>query len=335
LDHITSRRQFVQSLGVASLGLLTGCGLPGQASVPAHLNRLGYLSVLSAQSDAYRVEGFRQGLLEFGWAEGQNLLIDWGFAEDQPERLPDLAAELVLRSVDLIVVRGTAETRAAQQATATIPIVMMVSTDPVGSGLVTSLAHPGGNVTGGATLTWELSAKQLQLLTETAPGIAHVAVFWNGSNPALAAGWRQTQEAARALGIQADSLELREPDDVERAIEAATAQHVDALLLIGGPFTNREIARIVDFAARERLPAMYVIRPEVAAGGLMAYGPHMEDNYRRAGYYVDRILRGANPADLPIEQPKRFDLLVNLKTAQALGLTFPEEIMRQVTEVIE
>ncbi len=311
----SSRRRFVQNgLALAGLGLLAGCGITlPQAQQRARVPRLGYLA-LSAGIFAGE---FHQGLRELGYVEGQNILIEWRFAEGREERLPELAAELVRLQVDVIVTQGVEE--AARQATSTIPIVMATSADPVATGAVASLAHPGGNVTGLTAAGPELGPKRLELLKEALPGVSRVAVLWDSSDRGKAVEMRGIEAAARTLGVQVQSLEVRGPDDFEAAFEAATDGRAEALMPLRSPLIAFQRSRIVDLAAMNRLPAMYSGREFVDAGDLMSYGPNQTDSFRRAATYVDKILKGAKPADLPVERPTKFELVINLKTTQALG----------------
>jgi putative tryptophan/tyrosine transport system substrate-binding protein len=331
-----SRRQFVVGAGVSSLGLLAGCGRwPWQAQAPAKVARVGYLHMGTRTAwQTLRQDTLRQGLRELGYIEGHNLALDWRLAEGDPDRLAALAAELVRAEVDVTVAFGDVGIRALKNATSTVPIVMVLSRDPVGAGFVASLARPGGNVTGLSAIRGQLASKRLELLKETIPGAARVAVLWNPGAD-LAAEFRETEAAAQTLGLQLQSLEVRGEDDFERAFAEAIGERADALVLLADFLTTGNAERIVPLAARSRLPTMYEYREWVSTGGLMAYGPSQVDQVRRAAYYVDRILKGAKPADLPVEQPMTFDFVVNMKTARELGITFPNEIMLQVTEVIE
>jgi putative ABC transport system substrate-binding protein len=282
------------------------------------------------------VEAFRHGLREHGYVEGQTIAIEYRFAADQMDRLPALAAELVDLPVDIIVAGGgVAAGIAAKNATSTIPIVTAAGGDPVEGGLVASLARPGGNVTGVSGISHHLSAKRLELLRDAVPSISRIAVLWNAGFEGEAREWRETQVAAEALGVEAQSLEVRGANDLESAFEAATRERPNGLIVLHDGLTFTHRARIVEFAAKGRLPAMYEFREWTEAGGLMNYAPSRTDMARRAAYYVDRILKGAKPADLPIEQPMRFDFVINLRTAQALGLTLPQSILVQATELIQ
>jgi putative tryptophan/tyrosine transport system substrate-binding protein len=334
-DPVTrlSRRQLVQgSLAFAGLSLLSGCGmLPSQSQQAANIPRIGYLAFGRSGPDE-QDEAFRQGLGELGYREGGNLAIEWRFT-DQAGLLPDLAAELVRLPVNLIVAAGGA-VNTAKDATTTIPIVAPVTGDPVRQGLVSSLARPGGNITGLSTLSSEIAGKRLQLLKEIAPQASQVAVLWNPGNPAKGLEFQETQVAARSLGLTLQSFEVRGPHDFTSAFDAAASRHVDALVTLTESLTLTHAAEIAGFALNSRLPSMSELRPFVAAGGLVSYGPNVPDVYRRAAAYVDKILKGAKPADLPVEQPMRFDFVVNMNTAQALGISFPPEILLQITEVI-
>jgi putative tryptophan/tyrosine transport system substrate-binding protein len=332
MPHRWSRRQVVQGAGAVGLGLLAGCGRwPGQEQPVAKVPRIGYLGgrVLQDFDDA-----FRQGLHELGYVEGHNLTVEWRFAAGGVEQLQDAADDLVRLPVDVIVAQSTPAAVAARQATSMIPIVMAIG-DPVSTGLAISLARPGGNVTGLASISIGLGGKRLELLRETIPGAVRVAVLWPPYNPLHREKWTEMQSAARALGIQLQSLEVSEPGDFEGAFAAAVHDHAEALIVFGDNLTASHAPQLADLAAQHRLPAMYETKLLVDAGGLMAYGPSNSSLYRRAAYYVDRILKGANPADLPIEQPMRFDFVINLRTAQALGLTIPPHILLQATEVIQ
>jgi putative ABC transport system substrate-binding protein len=278
-------------------------------------------------------EGFRQGLRELGYVEGQNLVIEYRWAEGKPDRVPALTADLVRLKVDVIVPAGEPGALAAKQATGTIPIVVPVMSDPVGTGLVASLARPGGNVTGSSLLAPELAEKRMQLLKEALPHVSRVAIV---RDPGLApTDLRATEAAGRALGLRLQILEARDLNDFETALAPAKRGQVQALDVLSSPIFYANRAGIVDLVAKTRLPAMYEHRDFLTAGGLMAYGPNLVDLFRRAAYTVDRILKGAKPADLPIEQPTKFELFINLKTAKALGLTIPLAVLARADEVIE
>jgi len=280
------------------------------------------------------VEAFLEGMRALGYVEGQNLVLEYRGAEGQLERLPTLAAELVQLKPEVIVTQGTPAALAAQHATTTIPIVMVGVGDPVGSGLVASLARPGGNVTGLASVSSELVGKQLEFLKEVLPMVSRVAILWNPANPVHAVNVRAADVAAQRLGVQLYPMEASGPEAFASAFAAMTRAHVGALLVLGDAMVFEHRRRFAELAATSRLPTMHNIRPFVEAGGLMAYGPNTPDIRRRAAVYVDKILKGAKPADLPVEQPTKFDLVINLKTAEALGLTIPPTLLFQADEVI-
>ena len=329
-----SRRQVVQSVGAMGLALLAGCGrlpLPGQQ--PARVPRIGWLANASRGEE---LRAFRHGLGELGYVEGQTIVIEERYNEGRMDPLPELAAELVRLEVDVFVVgAGNPGIRAARDATSTIPIVGLAGVDPVAAGLVASLGRPGGNVTGLAALSKGLSQKRLELLKEAAPAISRVAVLWDSTVPDKAIELNEIPEAALKLGVQIVSLEVREPEDFERVFAVGVKQQADALLVLNSGLTLTHRARIAELATSNRLPSISEFRETTLAGGLMAYGSNRFETFRRAAYYVDRILKGAKPADLPIEQPMTFDFVINLKTAQALGLTLPPHVLLQATEVIQ
>ena len=334
-----SRRQFLQgSLALAGLGLLSGCGvLPPQAQPPPKLPRVGVLLPYAADSAPSRemLEPFRAGLQELGYVEGQNIDLEYRFSSGENERFPELVAELIRLPVDVIVAEKHDAILAAKQATSTIPIVMSVHADPVGLGLVASLAHPGGNITGMTSLAARLSGKRLELLRETSPAVSRVVVFYDHTYPSAQLMGAEATTGAGALGLELLAFDVRTPADFGPVFEAARRERADGLYVFGDPLIVRQQRQLIDFAAQQRIPAVYSERSWSAAGGLMAYGPHYPAIYRRAAYYVDRILKGAKPADLPVEQPREFELVINLKTAQALGLTIPESVLQQATEVIQ
>jgi putative ABC transport system substrate-binding protein len=333
-----SRRQFVQGVGATGLALVAGCGLlPSHAQRPARVARLGILSARSP-NDAVNTahhEAFREGLRALGYEEGQNLVLEFRYTELGGERLPDLAAELVRLPVDLLVADGDPAIEAAKQASETLPIVFPNSSAAVETGNVASLARPGGNATGLSNIAPQLSGKRLQLLRDALPGLAQVGVLWLPHRPGPALQFQETESAARALGLDLLPLPLRGADEIDAAFEAAQRGRAEALVVIPSVLTNAHARRIVEQAARNRLPAMYG-SPEVHkyAGGLMSYGSNSADNWRRAASYVDKVLRGTKPADLPVERPTKFDFVINLQTARALGLTIPAQVLAQATEVI-
>jgi ABC-type uncharacterized transport system substrate-binding protein len=305
------------------------------AQSPAKAARIGVLVNGTASTSAASYEAFRQGLNELGYVDGRNIVIEYRYAEGKPERFPALAAELVRLKVDLIIANGDQGIRAAKQASQTIPIVVAVAGDLVGSGHVASLARPGGNITGQTAFFVELSAKRLELLKTAFPKVSRVAILWNSNNAANVAGLKESEGAARVLRIELVPLDVRRSDDFASAFPAVLRARADALIAGGDAVLMTQRARIIDFAAKNKLPAMYGNQEYMDAGGLMYYGPNIADMYRRAATYVDKILKGAKPGDLPVEQPTKFELVVNAKTAKALGLTFPQSFLQRVDRVIE
>src|SRR5215831_192608 len=316
------------------LSLLTA-PLTSSAQQAAKVPRLGLLIPGSSSAFAPRIEAFRHGLRDLGYVEGRNITIEYRFAEGQYDRLPALVAELIRLHVDLMVTDGEEAILAAQHATTTIPIVMAVSSDPVGIGFVASLARPGGNITGLSFMLTEVSGKRLELLQEAIPKLSHVAVLWNPTNPSSMLGFKETQTAAHALGLPLQSLEVRGPDEFDQAFAAMSREHADALVVLSNPLFFSHRRQLAELAVKHRLPAIFLFREYVEAGGLMAYGANLNAMYRRAAYYVDRILKGTKPADLPVEQPVKFELVINLKTAQALDLTIPPTLLFRADEVIK
>jgi putative ABC transport system substrate-binding protein len=309
--------------------------LATDAQPPAKGPRVGWLSDgMRAGATSRLHEAFLHGLRDLGYVEGQNLVIERRDAEGKLERLPDLAAQLVGLKVEVIVTASVPGTNAAKRITHAIPIVMADAGDPVGTGLVASLARPGGNVTGLSAMGSDIAGNQLQLLKEAAPQIARVAVLYNPTFPATVLGLREAQTAGPALGLAILPMEVRTSDELEAQFAVMTRVNADALLTFGDPFTTTHHRRILDFAAKNQWPVLYFRREFVEAGGLMSYGPIQADMYRRAAGYVHKILQGAKPADLPVEQPTQFEFVINLKTAQALGLTIPPMLLFQATEVI-
>ena len=280
-------------------------------------------------------EGFRRGLHELGYVEGQNLLIEYRWAERRPERLPDLADQLVRLNLNVIVAMTGAAVQAARQRTQSVPIVMAVSGDPVGLGLVSSLARPGANITGLSFMSGDLAGKRLELLKEAFPKVSRVGVLFNPDEPPTTFEFRQTQVAAQALGLTLQRLEIQGPQDFERAFSDAVRDRTDSIITFAHAFAFFHRRRIIELAAKYNLPAMYGWREFVEEGGLLAYGPWVPDLLRRAAVYVDRILKGAKPADLPIEQPTKFELIINLKTSKALGLTIPPSLLLRADQVIQ
>jgi putative ABC transport system substrate-binding protein len=331
---LSSRRQFLSgSLALAVLSLLSGREVAGQTvKVP----RIGFLAVGPREGRAFLIEGLRQGLRQHGYVEGQNILIEYRFTEDRNDRLPALAAELIALKVQLIVASGTPASFAARDATKTIPIVMGgIAADPVETGLVASLARPGGNITGMSMMTAPLGGKRLEILKTTVPGLARVAVFWNPPNPAYGPILKELEAAAPALGLKLQRLEVRTPADFEGAFQAAVKQRTGALIAPGDPLVANRPRMVADLALKYRLPVMMDIKEFAEAGGLLSLGLDLVDSYRRAATHVDKILKGAKPAELPMEQPTKIDLFVNLKTARILGLTIPPAVLLQASRVIE
>ncbi len=280
-------------------------------------------------------EGFRQGLRDLGYVEGRNVTMEWRWSEGKTDRLPGLAMELVALRPDVIVASGTQAVRAAMQATSAIPIVMTTSSYPDKIGLVQSLSRPGGNVTGLSNVGPELSGKKVELLKEIAPKGSRVAVLWNPASPVEPLAVRELSTAAASVGVEIQSVEVRSPDDFPAAFATLSSSRVHALLALGNPINFRGRHLIADFALRNRLPSIYDERLFVDAGGLISYAPSFTDSFRRAATYVDKILKGAKPADLPVEQPTKFELVINLKTAKALGLTIPPSLLQRADQVIE
>jgi len=297
--------------------------------------RIGFLGATSPSTISARVEAFRQGLRELGYVEGKNIFIEWRFAEGKSDRLPTLAAELVRLKVDIIVTGSPTSTRSAKQATATIPIVMVFDDDPVGSGFVASLARPGGNITGLSTLSPEISGKQLDLLKEIAPKLSRVGVLGDVTRPGIPQALREINVAADAFRVQVQYLEVRGPKDIEIAFRAASQEHADAVLVLGSPVLTSQRKQVVELAVKSRLPAIYARREFVDDGGPMSYATNFADLSRRAATYVDKILKGAKPADLPIEQPKKFDFVINLKAAKQIGLTISPNLLARADRVIK
>jgi len=324
------RRAFLAGTGAAFLT----APFVAEAQQPAKVPRIGFLTTPSPTAAAYYLEAFREGLRELGYVEGKTIAIEYRFAEGRPERLPVLAAELVRLKVDVIVTGGPPAPEDAKQATSTIPIVFAVAGDPVGEGLVASLARPGGNITGLASIAAEVVGKQLELLKEVVPKISRVAVLLNPSHSAHPLMARQAEGAARALGMQLHILQAGSPAEIDAAFAAMRSQGVGGVLVLRGSLFLAQRAQIAALAAKSRLPAVYGTREEAEAGGLMAYGASLPLLYRRAATYVDKILKGAKPADLPVEQPTKFELIINLKTAKALGLTISPSLRQRADELI-
>ena len=331
LDRMTTRRQLLIALGA---GALVWAGAV-RAQAPAKVRRIGLLAAASPSDAALWHQAFQQGLRDRGWIEGKTISIEYRYAEDRSDRLPDLAADLVRLKVEVIVASATPPALAAQKATRAIPIVIASAGDPVASGLVESLARPGGNITGLSQMGPQLAGKLLELLKEMGPKLSRVAVLWNPQGPASARTWKEIQFPARQLGVQLHSLEVRSPDDLDKAFDDATRASAGALFVMADPLINTNLKRIASLAAKSRLPSIFQLSEFADAGGLAAYGPDRADLYRRAATFVDKILKGAKPEDLPIEQPTKFELVVNMKTAKALGITIPQNLLFRADRVIE
>ena len=309
-------------------------GVEAQAQQPKQVPRVGFLVPGSRSSYSDRIEAFRQGLRELGHVEGQNIIIEYRYSEGKSDRFPGLASELVQLKVDVIVTGTTPAIQAVKNTTSTIPIVMAEVADPVGVGLVASLPRPGGNITGFTTLSPDLDGKRLELVKEILPKVTRVAYIWDPANLAQRIRFKEVQGAAQALAITLQSLEARNPKELQSAFEAAIRERPGALM-VPNPTVLAYGRQVADFAAQNRLPAIYDTREHVEkAGGLLSYGPNFADLLRRAATYVDRILKGAKPADLPVEQPTKFELVVNLKTAKQIGLTIPPNVLAKADKVI-
>jgi putative ABC transport system substrate-binding protein len=308
---------------------------PAEAQQPKKIPRIGYLGGVSPSANAARIEAFRQGLRELGYMEGKNIVIDWRFAEGRADRLAGLAAELVGLKVDVIVTSGPPATLSAKDATRTIPIVMASDADPVGNGLVASLARPGGNITGLSTLAPEISGKRLELVKEIVPRLSRLAVLGSSTTPGNAQALKESELAARALGVQLQYLDIRGAKDIAPAFRAAAKGRADAVLMLQSPVFVNERRQLADLAVKGRLPVIYDRREFVDDGGLICYGTNYTDLSHRAATYVDKILKGAKPADLPVEQPTKFELVINLKTAKQIGLTIPPAVLARADKVIK
>ena len=307
---------------------------PADAQQPAKIPRIGFLIASASSANSDRIAAFRQGLRELGYVEGKTIIVDYRYADGKLDRLPGLAAELMGLNVEVILTGGPADTRAAKNATSTIPIVMTFDNDPVGNGFVASLARPGGNITGLSTLAPELSGKQLELLKEIVPKLSRVAVFDNSTNPGNALVLREIELAAAALKIKLQKLDLVDRKDIEPAFRTASKDHNEAVIVAGSAMLSSDRSRVVDLAVKNRLPVIYYTLEMVEAGGLVAYGVNRRDLTRRAATYVDKILKGAKPSDLPVEQPTKFDLVINLKAAKQIGLTIPPSVLARADKVI-
>jgi putative ABC transport system substrate-binding protein len=317
--------------------VLLALPFPAQAQQAKKVPLIGYLSSIGdPNTPGAMVEGFRQGMRDLGYIEGKNILVEYRYVEGKPDRLVSLVPELVQLKVDVLVLVSLQSIRAAKQATKTIPIVMVTTQDPVATGLIDSLAHPGGNITGLTRLTRELSGKRLELLKEVVPKMSRVGVLRDADNPGAAIGFKEYEVAAQALKVQLQSLEVRGPNpDFEGAFRAAAKGRASALIVVSSSLLNAHTKRIADLSIKNRLPSMCESSGVVAAGGLMSYTSDDRANYRRAAYYVDRILKGTKPAELPVEQPMKFELVINLNTAKQIGLTIPQWTLMKADRVIQ
>lgn len=304
------------------------------AQQPAKTPRIAYLAATARSTNPARVEAFRQGLRELGYVEGKNIIIEWRFADGKADRLPALAAELVRLKVDVIVSGGSTATRPAKNATSTIPIVMAQDNDPIANGFVTSLARPGGNITGLATLRSEVSGKRLELLKEIVPKLSRVAVLGSSTNPGNVESLKEVELAAAALGVQFQVVDVKGPRDLDNGFEQAAKDRADAALVLAGPVFNVQRSHVVELAVKNRLRAIYDRRDFPEIGGLMSYGTNVVELDHRAAAYVDKILKGAKPAELPVEQPIKFEFVVNLKAAKQIGLTIPPNVLARADRVI-
>jgi len=321
--------------GLALCALLFALCVSAEAQQSTKIPRIGFLlTTSSASAYSARLDAFRQGLRELGYVEGKNIVIEWRSAAGKLDRLPALAAELVSLNVDIIVTSSPTVTRAAKGATVTIPIVMANDNDPVGSGFVTSLARPGGNITGLSTLAPELSTKQVELLKEIVPKLSRLAVLGTSTNPGTAQALKEIELAAGAFKVQPQYLDILDPKNIETAFGTAAKERADAVLVLGSPVTYNQRTQIAELAVTSRLPVIHPNTEYVDAGGLVTYGPNYPDLFRRAAIYVDKIAKGRKPADLPVEQPTKFEFIINLKAAKQIGLTIPPNVLARADRVI-
>jgi ABC-type uncharacterized transport system substrate-binding protein len=322
-------------LSILFVVVLLAVAVVAEAQQPKKVPRIGYLAGASHAAIAFRLEAFRQGLRELGYLEGKNIGIEYRYSEGNFRRQKELAFELARANVDVIVTSGPASTRAAKEATATIPIIMTFDSDPVGSGSVASLARPGGNITGLSTLAPEISGKQLELLKEIVPKLSRVAVIGSSANPGNAQVLKGMEAAAQVFSVKLQYLDILDPKELEAAFRTASNERADAMVVLAGTIIIAQRARIADLAIKSRLPSIYERREFVEAGGLMSYGISIIELDRRAATYVDKILKGAKPADLPVEQPTKFEMVINLKTAKQIGLTVPPNVLARADKVIK
>jgi putative ABC transport system substrate-binding protein len=325
------RRQFLATVGAGSMAITFGT----RAQVQGRVRRIGYLASADPATTEDVRAAFREGLREHGYVEGQNIAIEYRWTEGALERLPILAAELVRLNVDLIFAWATAAAIAAKRATSTLPIVFVSVADPVASGLVASLSRPGANVTGVSNISRDLMDKMMELLVQVVPGISRVAAVRNAPNPSSPLLLQATETAARSLGLQLQAVDVRAPEDFETAFATVTAAHAMGVVVIPDPMYFSQRQRIADLALKNRLPTVFARRENAEAGGLVSYGPSLPDQFRHATSYVDKIFKGAKPADLPVEQPTKFELVINLKTAKALGITIPQALLLRADKVVQ
>jgi putative ABC transport system substrate-binding protein len=329
---MNNRRRLLIALGAGALAAPLASFAQQQ---PAKIARIGFLGNSTAALEANLVEPFREGLRDLGYVEGQNVLIEYRWAEGKYERFPALIAQLIALKVDVIVTAGTPASLAVKKAGTSVPLVMVAVGDPVGVGLVASLARPGGSITGSTSIAAELEGKRLQLLREVIPKLSYIAVLWNPASPFSAVAEKEVQAAAQVLRMKVQSLGVRASEELEDAFTAIIRERPGALLVLADRIFLHNRARIVDFGVKHRLPGVYAYRELVEAGGLMSFGPSYADMHRRAAYFVDRILKSAKPADLPVEAPTTFELVINLNAAKALGLTIPQSVLFRATEVMQ
>jgi putative ABC transport system substrate-binding protein len=335
--NLKSKTENRKWLGLSLVAfVLVVTGVVAEAQQPKKIARIGYLFASTPAATTLNIEAFRQGMRELGYIEGKTFVLEPRYGEARAERIAELARELMSLKVDVIVTATDVAIAAVKRETQTIPIVMAVSSDPVGTGFVASLARPGGNVTGNSTISPELSGKRLELLREVVPGLSRVAFLWNPDVRGNLLDYKETESAASSLGLQLQSVEVPRAEDFDRAFLAVTKGRAQALIVAGAnplAFANRD--RIASFVQKNKLPSMYGLREYVDAGGLMSYGPSVPDMHRRAATYVDKILKGRKPADLPVEQPTKFELVINLKTAKQIGLTIPPNVLARADKVIK
>jgi putative tryptophan/tyrosine transport system substrate-binding protein len=332
--EVAMKRAAVQSFLVAVVMLTVA--VTAEAQQTAKIPRIGYLTGTFLSANSARTDAFKKGLRELGYVDGKDIVIEWRSAEEKLDRLPALAAELVRLKVDVIVTGGSGNTRAAKEATNAIPIVMAQDVDPVASGFVASLARPGGNITGLSTLAPEISGKQLDLLKEIVPKLSRVAVFGTSTRPGNAQSLKEVELAGGAIGVKLQYLDVLSPKDIETSFRAAGKGRADAVLvMVAGRVASAHRSEVVELAVKSRLPAIYARTEFVEVGGLMSYGVSETDLARRAATYVDKILKGAKPADLPVEQPKKFEFVINLKAAKQIGLTIPPNVLVRADKVIK